>query len=170
MGDEKRHVDHLEEAARKAEADLRDEKLGPVVEKYLKGVDGVSTENRLRILRLIENLTLGTAAVGYRTESMHGAGSPQAQRIMISRQSNLLHKKSLALVRFEQIERLVGISENKIFKPVFRRQICGNFRRLSDKPQKGFELEKLHLVKRRMGQSRKRIVQILKMKKHAFQT
>ncbi|WP_186567635.1 4-hydroxyphenylacetate 3-hydroxylase family protein, partial [Lawsonibacter celer] len=61
-----------------SEADLRDEKLGPVVEKYLKGVDGVSTENRLRILRLIENLTLGTAAVGYRTESMHGAGSPQA--------------------------------------------------------------------------------------------
>ena len=79
-----------------SEADLRDEKLGPVVEKYLKGVDGVSTENRLRILRLIENLTLGTAAVGYRTESLHGAGSPQAQRIMISRQSNLLHKKSLA--------------------------------------------------------------------------
>ena len=79
-----------------SEADLRDEKLGPVVEKDLKGVDGVSTENRLRILRLIENLTLGTAAVGYRTESMHGAGSPQAQRIMISRQSNLLHKKSLA--------------------------------------------------------------------------
>ena len=79
-----------------SEADLRDEKLGAYVEKYLKGVSGVSTENRLRILRLIENLTLGTAAVGYRTESLHGAGSPQAQRIMISRQSNLLHKKSLA--------------------------------------------------------------------------
>ena len=38
----------------------------------------------MRVLRLIENITLGTAAVGYRTESMHGAGSPQAQRIMIS--------------------------------------------------------------------------------------
>ena len=96
MGDEKRHVDHLEEAARKAEADLRDEKLGPVVEKYLKGVDGVSTENRLRILRLIENLSLGTAAVGYRTESMHGAGSPQAQRIMIARQGNIQGKKQFA--------------------------------------------------------------------------
>ncbi|RHV86450.1 4-hydroxybutyryl-CoA dehydratase, partial [Lachnospiraceae bacterium OF09-33XD] len=43
-----------------------------------------------------ENLTLGTAAVGYRTESMHGAGSPQAQRIMISRQGNLQMKKALA--------------------------------------------------------------------------
>jgi 4-hydroxybutyryl-CoA dehydratase/vinylacetyl-CoA-Delta-isomerase len=27
---------------------------------------------------------------------MHGAGSPQAQRIMISRQGNLEHKKQLA--------------------------------------------------------------------------
>ncbi len=79
-----------------SEADLRDPKLGPVVEKYFRGVASVSTENRLRILRLIENLTLGTAAVGYRTESLHGAGSPQAQRIMISRQGNLPMKKELA--------------------------------------------------------------------------
>ena len=35
-------------------------------------------------------------ATGYRTESMHGAGSPQAQRIMISRQGNLEQKKKLA--------------------------------------------------------------------------
>ena len=48
-----------------------------------------------KVLRFIENLTLGTAAVGYRTESLHGAGSPQAQRIMISRQSNLEAKKQL---------------------------------------------------------------------------
>ena len=79
-----------------SEADFRDPKLGPVIDKYLRGVNNVSTENRLRILRLIENLALGTAAVGYRTESMHGAGSPQAQRIMISRQGNLAHKKQLA--------------------------------------------------------------------------
>lgn len=79
-----------------SEADLKGEITGPYVEKYLKGASGVSVENRLRILRLIENLCLGTAAVGYRTESMHGAGSPQAQRIMISRQSNLSEKKELA--------------------------------------------------------------------------
>ena len=48
------------------------------------------------MLRLIENLCLGTAAVGYRTESLHGAGSPQAQRIMIARQGNLPRKKELA--------------------------------------------------------------------------
>ncbi len=79
-----------------SEKDLRHEKLGPYVEKYLKGIGSVSVENRLRILRLIENLALGAAAVGYRTESMHGAGSPQAQRIMIARQGNIPHKKELA--------------------------------------------------------------------------
>jgi 4-hydroxybutyryl-CoA dehydratase / vinylacetyl-CoA-Delta-isomerase len=81
-----------------SEKDLRHPEIGRYVEKYLKGVAGVPTEYRMRILRLIENLTLGTAAVGYRTESMHGAGSPQAQRIMISRQANMEHKKKLARV------------------------------------------------------------------------
>ncbi len=79
-----------------SEKDLRDPKIGKYVEKYLVGVADVSTEDRLRILRLIENLSLGTAAVGYRTESLHGAGSPQAQRIMIQRQGNLEYKKQLA--------------------------------------------------------------------------
>ena len=37
------------------------------------------------MLRLIENMTMGRNAVGYLTESMHGAGSPQAQRIQIAR-------------------------------------------------------------------------------------
>ncbi|MBU3144992.1 4-hydroxyphenylacetate 3-hydroxylase family protein [Clostridium sp. CF012] len=79
-----------------SEQDFRNEKIGPYIDKYLKGIASVSTENRMKILRLIENMTLGTAAVGYRTESMHGAGSPQAQRIMIARQGNLAYKKKLA--------------------------------------------------------------------------
>jgi len=79
-----------------SEKDLRNSRLGPYIEKYLQGADGVTAEDRLKIMRLIENLTLGTAAVGYRTESMHGAGSPQAQRVMISRQGDLNKKKELA--------------------------------------------------------------------------
>lgn len=79
-----------------SEKDLRHPGIGKVVEKYFQGVASVPTEDRMRVLRLIENITLGTAAVGYRTESMHGAGSPQAQRIMISRQGNLAQKKELA--------------------------------------------------------------------------
>lgn len=79
-----------------SEKDLRHPEIGKVVEKYFRGVASVPTEYRMRILRLIENITLGTAAVGYRTESMHGAGSPQAQRIMIARQGNIEQKKELA--------------------------------------------------------------------------
>ena len=79
-----------------SEQDLRHPDIGKYIDKYLKGVSGVPTEHRMRVLRLIENMTLGSAAVGYRTESMHGAGSPQAQRIMIARQANLIHKKKLA--------------------------------------------------------------------------
>jgi len=81
-----------------SEKDLRSSEIGKVVEKYFRGVNSVPTEYRLRILRLIENITLGTAAVGYRTESMHGAGSPQAQRIMIARQGNMEQKKELAKI------------------------------------------------------------------------
>lgn len=87
-----------------SEKDLRSPEIGKIVEKYFRGVASVSTENRMRILRLIENITLGTAAVGYRTESMHGAGSPQAQRIMIARQGNIEQKKELAKV-------IAGISQ-----------------------------------------------------------
>ena len=72
------------------------ETIGDYCNKLFAGTPEVSTENRMRILRLLENLCLGAAAVGYRTESMHGAGSPQAQRIMISRQSNLQSKKEMA--------------------------------------------------------------------------
>ncbi len=79
-----------------SEKDLRHPEIGKWVEKYLQGVASAPTEDRCRVLRLIENITLGTAAVGYRTESMHGAGSPQAQRVMISRQGNLEQKKKLA--------------------------------------------------------------------------
>lgn len=79
-----------------SEADYNDPVTGPYIQKYFKASNGVSVEDRFRILRLIENLCLGSAAVGYRTESLHGAGSPQAQRIMIARQGNLPMKKKLA--------------------------------------------------------------------------
>jgi 4-hydroxybutyryl-CoA dehydratase/vinylacetyl-CoA-Delta-isomerase len=79
-----------------SEKDFKNPETGSILEKYLQGVASVPTMDRMKILRLIENLCLGTAAVGYRTESMHGAGSPQAQRIMIQRQGNLPRKKELA--------------------------------------------------------------------------
>lgn len=73
------------------------ETIGDVCNKFFAGNEDVcSTEDRMRVLRFLENICLGSSAVGYRTESMHGAGSPQAQRIMIQRQGNIQGKKQLA--------------------------------------------------------------------------
>lgn len=84
-----------------SEADLNNPEIGPFITKYLKGREGVDTEARIRMMRLIENLTGGTALV----ESMHGAGSPQAQKIMIYRNSSIKGKKKLA-------EILAGIDQD----------------------------------------------------------
>jgi 4-hydroxybutyryl-CoA dehydratase / vinylacetyl-CoA-Delta-isomerase len=85
-----------------SEKDLRDPRVGKYVQKYMKGVPDVPAEDRMRVLRLIEGLTMGMGAVCYLPESMHGAGSPQAQRIMIQRQANLGAKQKAA-------KRLCGI-------------------------------------------------------------
>lgn len=79
-----------------SEKDFESPEVGPRLRKFLQGRDGVPVEHRARVLRLIENMTLGRNAVGYLTESMHGAGSPQAQRIQIARQMNLDEKKQFA--------------------------------------------------------------------------
>jgi len=78
-----------------SEADFKSEEIGPLISKYLSTCEGISPDDRYKLLRFIENLTMGVASVSYRTESMHGAGSPMTQRIMISRQANLEEKKKL---------------------------------------------------------------------------
>jgi 4-hydroxybutyryl-CoA dehydratase/vinylacetyl-CoA-Delta-isomerase len=87
-----------------SEKDLKAPETGRWLEKYCRGRADVPAEHRMRILRLIENLTLGAAAVGYLTESMHGAGSPQTQRVMIARGVNMKEKQAAA-------KRLCGIPE-----------------------------------------------------------
>ena len=72
------------------------ETIGDFCNKFFVGNGSCSTEDRLRVMRFLENICLGSAAVGYRTESMHGAGSPQAQRVMIARQGDMEGKKELA--------------------------------------------------------------------------
>ena len=104
-----------------SEKDFRHPEAGPLLKKYLAGRKGVDVENRMRILRLIENMTMGRNAVGYLTESMHGAGSPQAQRIQIARQMQLGYKRQLA-------KNLAGVKDDneeikepsEYFKRVFR--------------------------------------------------
>ncbi|RLC20525.1 MAG: 4-hydroxybutyryl-CoA dehydratase [Deltaproteobacteria bacterium] len=72
--------------------DLESPAVGGLVRKYFSGASGIPTEHRIKLARLIEAMTGGTAMV----ESMHGAGSPQAQRIMILREGHLERKIKLA--------------------------------------------------------------------------
>ena len=85
-----------------SEKDLKHPRIGKYVAKYLRGVEGIPVENRIRLLRLIENLTMGLGAACYLAESMHGAGSPMAQKIMIARQTDVEGMKGSA-------KRLCGI-------------------------------------------------------------
>tara|TARA_A100001391_G_scaffold167562_2_gene127952 strand:- start:1639 stop:3138 length:1500 start_codon:yes stop_codon:yes gene_type:complete len=86
-----------------SDADFEHDVAGPLLEKYFKGRGNIPVEHRRRMLRLIENMTLGRNAVGYLTESLHGAGSPQAQRIQILRTMDVDTKKGFA-------ENLAGIT------------------------------------------------------------
>lgn len=88
-----------------SDADFKNPTTGPMLDKYLQGRSNRPVEDRRRMLRLIENMTLGRNAVGYLTESLHGAGSPQAQRIQILRGMDVDRKIDLA-------ERLAGIEQN----------------------------------------------------------
>ena len=76
------------------------------LKKYLKGKKDINAEDRVKILRLIENMTLGRNAVAYLTESLHGAGSPQAQRVQIRRGVDMEQKKDFA-------KNLSGVNERK---------------------------------------------------------
>ena len=76
--------------------DFNEGEMSSELKKYLKGIKETNAEDRVKILRLIENMTLGRNAVAYLTESLHGAGSPQAQRVQIKRKVNIEEKKDLA--------------------------------------------------------------------------
>ena len=76
--------------------DFNEGTMSEELKKYLKGKSDVNAEDRVKILRLIENMTLGRNAVAYLTESLHGAGSPQAQRVQIRRKIDIEEKKDFA--------------------------------------------------------------------------
>ncbi|MEL9990124.1 MAG: 4-hydroxyphenylacetate 3-hydroxylase family protein [Thermoproteus sp.] len=65
-----------------SEFDLKNPEIKELIAKYLQGVPEFSAEDRMRMVRLLENTSL---SVAYLVESVHGAGSPEAQRISIRR-------------------------------------------------------------------------------------
>lgn len=55
-------------------------------------------------------LFFSTTALSFRTKSMHGAGSPQAQKIMIEREADMEFKKKLArnIAGIDKREKVLG--------------------------------------------------------------
>jgi 4-hydroxybutyryl-CoA dehydratase/vinylacetyl-CoA-Delta-isomerase len=76
-----------------SEKDFANPEIGPLLEKYLKGAEGVSTENRVRLFRLIEKLAFESRDI---VSNIHGAGSPETHRMTILRGADIESKKKLA--------------------------------------------------------------------------
>lgn len=90
-----------------SEKDLENPDIGKTIEECFVGKEGFSTSNIIKMLRLIENMSVGAGL----PEAMHGAGSPAAQKIMIARRSGIERKVDLA-------KSVAGINEDKDFEKI----------------------------------------------------
>ena len=90
-----------------SEKDCVSPEVGKYIDKYFHGKEGTSTRDRIHMVRLIENMAVGAGL----PEALHGAGSPQAQKMMIGRRSNMDKKKEIAEV-------VVGIKPDKHFEKI----------------------------------------------------
>ena len=75
-----------------SDADFRSGEIGGLLTKYFAGRQGFATEEKRKLCRYIENMT----SVATLVEALHGAGSPQAQRIVMLRQADLPGKAKMA--------------------------------------------------------------------------
>jgi 4-hydroxybutyryl-CoA dehydratase/vinylacetyl-CoA-Delta-isomerase len=84
-----------------SDRDFDNPDIGSLLKKYLKGVEQVPVENRIRMFRLIEKLAMESADT---ISDIHGGGSPAAHRLTLFRESNAQDKVKAA-------KRLAGIVE-----------------------------------------------------------
>jgi 4-hydroxybutyryl-CoA dehydratase/vinylacetyl-CoA-Delta-isomerase len=83
-----------------SDADFQSSEVGGLLEKYFAGKKGFSTEDKRKLCRYIEGMT----SVSTLVEALHGAGSPQAQRIVMLRQADLPEKT-------RQAKKVIGIRD-----------------------------------------------------------
>jgi 4-hydroxybutyryl-CoA dehydratase / vinylacetyl-CoA-Delta-isomerase len=86
-----------------SQKDFDNPDIGPLLTKYLKGAESVSTDDRVRIFRLIEKLAFESRDI---VSNIHGAGSPETHRMTILNNANIGAKKKLA-------KKLAGIKDTK---------------------------------------------------------
>jgi 4-hydroxybutyryl-CoA dehydratase/vinylacetyl-CoA-Delta-isomerase len=64
-----------------SEKELMNPEIAPYLARFLKGVDNQSAEDRIRIVRLIENISWGLCSILH--SATHGGGSGQACKLML---------------------------------------------------------------------------------------
>ncbi|MCX8021372.1 MAG: hypothetical protein N2745_01185 [Syntrophorhabdaceae bacterium] len=82
-----------------SDRDFENPEIGDLLKKYMKGVDGIPVEKRIKMYRLVEKLALESADT---ISDIHGGGSPEAHRVTIFRETDVESKKKAA-------KRLAGI-------------------------------------------------------------
>ncbi|HBA54830.1 MAG TPA: 4-hydroxybutyryl-CoA dehydratase, partial [Syntrophorhabdus aromaticivorans] len=84
-----------------SDRDFANPEIGGLLKKYLKAVDTVPVENRIKMYRLTEKMAMESADT---ISDIHGGGSPEAHRVTIFRETDTESKKKAA-------KRLAGIEE-----------------------------------------------------------
>jgi 4-hydroxybutyryl-CoA dehydratase / vinylacetyl-CoA-Delta-isomerase len=84
-----------------SDRDFENPEVGDLLKKYLKAVDNVPVEKRVKMYRLAEKLALESADT---ISDIHGGGSPEAHRVTIFRETDVSSKKKAA-------KRLAGIND-----------------------------------------------------------
>ncbi|MBW2092583.1 MAG: 4-hydroxybutyryl-CoA dehydratase [Deltaproteobacteria bacterium] len=84
-----------------SDRDINNPEIGRLIKKYLKAVDEIPADNRIKMFRLIEKMAMESADT---ISDIHGGGSPEAHRMTILRESDLEGRKAAA-------KRLAGIED-----------------------------------------------------------
>jgi len=84
-----------------SDRDIENPEIGGLLKKYLKGAEGLSVEDRIKMYRLVEKMAMESADT---ISDIHGGGSPEAHRVTIFRECDLAARKEAA-------KRLAGIEE-----------------------------------------------------------
>jgi 4-hydroxyphenylacetate 3-monooxygenase/4-hydroxybutyryl-CoA dehydratase/vinylacetyl-CoA-Delta-isomerase len=87
------------------EGDFNHEEIGPMLKKYIKRKDDVSSEDVYRLFRAISDVLCSSIGGVVAVAGIHGGGSPQMEDIAILKQYDLDSKKKLA-------KYLAGISDS----------------------------------------------------------
>ena len=82
-----------------SDRDIQNPEIGGLLKKYLKGAEGTSVENRIKMYRLVEKMAMESADT---ISDIHGGGSPEAHRVTILRECDLENRTQAA-------KRLAGI-------------------------------------------------------------